>query len=335
MPDEKELELRQSLTGQREFLIEQMHELLAPIHPLLLADVKEVLRGKGKLLTPIKEAHHAGIWPLLTFQVALIVNPRVDRLIAARVALALECLICALDLLDDAEDGDLSPTIQTLGASRALNVSTALLMLAQQALSSLPQLALKPALLLALLDGLREKTFVAIEGQHLDLLAEKLAMDEVNEEQCLEMAAAKSGALLSAACYLGALCGEAEMSICEQFAEIGKLAGISQQLENDCHDFYMSLNGVAQDGEDGASEFFKTDLQRSKKTLPIVLAYQFRGHTLADKPLTQMDAQFFQQGILTAWGIQLLYKDRIATCFNELEAIFPDTILLRMLLGVA
>ena len=339
MQIEKEQEVLQLLTDQRKLLVEQMKILLEPLHPSLLSDVQFVLRGKGKLLASLKAENltlpsimQIGLWPLLTFQVALLVNPEVEILQAVRVALSIECLICALDILDDVEDGDSSPAIEQLGVGRALNVATALLMLTERSLSTLPVLQQQPALLLALLNGIREKTFLAIEGQHLDLLAEKLTLDEVSEEQCLEMAEGKAGALLSAACYLGALSGGAEPQLCERLAEIGKQAGVLHQLKNDCLDLYRLLD---EDGQTASSDFLKSDLQRSKKTLPIVLAHQFYKQDLVEGKAPQMNEMFYQQGIIAAWGIQLLYEDRIAASLKELESIVPDTLLLRMMLGVA
>ncbi|TMC15793.1 MAG: hypothetical protein E6J33_10575 [Chloroflexi bacterium] len=56
------------------------------------------------------------MWPLLTLLVAQAVSPQVDLFCASGVAVAVECFVCALDLLDDVEDGDLTPTVNALGS---------------------------------------------------------------------------------------------------------------------------------------------------------------------------------------------------------------------------
>ena len=104
---------------------------------------------------------------LLTMLVAQYVSPDIDPTAASCVGLAVECLICALDLLDDVEDNDQTLTLQTLGVARTLNVSTTLMLLAQQALVSLLELDGTFAAVEPLLQRtLREAVLVAACGQH-------------------------------------------------------------------------------------------------------------------------------------------------------------------------
>ena len=136
-------------------LRERLHHLLAALHPVLHADAARALEGEGKLLSPShtdlhppdtqKSALLAGIWPLLTLFVAQSISPDVDLLLASSVAVAVECYVCAIDLLDDVMDEDQTTTLQALGIARTLNVSTALLVLAQQSILSLSRQGVAPA----------------------------------------------------------------------------------------------------------------------------------------------------------------------------------------------
>jgi hypothetical protein len=149
--------------AHQQLLRERLQHLLARLHPVLHTDVVRALEGEGKLLS-----HHrvdadspaptltAGVWPLLTLLVAQSISPDIDPLCASNVAIAIECFVCAIDLLDDVIDGDQTTTLQALGVARTLNVSTALLTLAQQAILSLAQQNAASTLTLRLLETLQE-----------------------------------------------------------------------------------------------------------------------------------------------------------------------------------
>src|SRR2546425_4134240 len=87
-------------------LRERLTGLVATLHPSLSADVLQALQAKGKLLaqSPSPGEHASsptvsGMWPLLTLLVAQAVSPQVDLICASGVAVAVECFVCALDLL--------------------------------------------------------------------------------------------------------------------------------------------------------------------------------------------------------------------------------------------
>src|SRR5712692_8388806 len=124
--------------AQQHMLRERLRLLLATLHPALHDDVVRALQEGGKLFArpradgvPKSNALPDGVWSLLTLLVAQHIAPGINPEYAGDVAIAVECFVCALDLLDDIEDDDQTPTVQALGVGRALNVSTALLMLAQ------------------------------------------------------------------------------------------------------------------------------------------------------------------------------------------------------------
>ena len=330
-------------TSQR-LLQERLRLLLEALSPELRTDVVHALEGRGKLLYALEDesAHPAlpaGVWPLLTLLVAQALSPGIDLHAASSVAVAIECFICALDLLDDVEDDDQTPTLQDLGVGRALNVSTTLLLLSLRALLSLPKGNEARPSLVSLLSALLEAALVAASGQHRDLLAEHWEVSDLTLEDCLAIASAKAGALMSLACRFGALCAEAEPSVCEQYADLGLLLGTAHQLDNDCHDLAAELGTAPLTTPDSRSpQAVKTDLRSKKKTLPIVLAAQQnaalqRGASSADEE-SQTVRTALQDGILATWSICLLYRERAHIRKQEIETRRAMTPALRLLLGL-
>ncbi len=330
--------------AQQHLLSERLHYLLAVLHPVLYADVVRALEGEGKLLsqphTDVDSLHPvlpAGVWPLLTLLVAQQIAPEIDPVCASSVAVAVECFVCAIDLLDDIIDGDHTTTLQALGAARTLNVSTALLALAQQAILSLSQQGVVPEQVLRLLHTLQESALITTAGQHRDVLAEQRSAQDFTLEECIEIAATKAGSIMRLACRLGALCAGADDAVCEQFSKLGELLGIAHQLDNDSHDLYYLLEGGISAAMPTQAASIKTDLVRGKKTLPIVLAARME-HTLQRiSSLTDKEKEEYldnlHEGITTTWGISLLYRERARDRLQEIEAQRPIDPALRLLLG--
>lgn len=330
--------------AQQNMLVERLEFFLAALPPILRYDVELALKEEGKLLSHRDVASLAqpklpiGSWSLLTLLVAEYVSPDIDSPIASSVAIAIECFICALDLLDDVEDNDQTPIIQILGMARVLNVSTALLALAQRSILSLSQLNVPPERVFQLLNILQEATLAATAGQQGDLLAEQRSVQDLTYEECIETAAGKAGSLMSLACQLGAVCAGADDHLCKQFAALGELLGIAQQLDNDCHDLYHLLQDyISASGQTSPTKSGKTDLVRKKKTLPVVLAAgrDITLHENAWTPDKEIEAHrnALQEGIITTWGICLLYRERARDRLQEIEAQRPITPLLGRLLG--
>jgi geranylgeranyl diphosphate synthase, type I len=343
------------------FLRERLHTFLAALRPELRTDVERALFEKGKLLsTPLptpgisSPSLPAGAWPLLTLLVAQHFDPGIDLTRVSSVALATECFVCALDLLDDVEDEDQTPVLQELGIPRALNVSTALLALSQQFILSLRQQQVTPAIVLRLLQAFDECTIAAVTGQHRDLLAEERPLRECTREECIDIAAGKAGAIMRLACQAGAICAGAKRRACEQFAQLGLMLGIAHQLDNDAHDLYHLLHREfpAGAGAESPARSVKSDLARGKKTLPVVLAALSHAEQreTAGAPPVSLDAalknlaeladkekkeyqRILHEGILATWGIALLYRERAHERLQEIEARQPVAVELRLLLG--
>ena len=330
--------------AQQQLLRERLHHLLSTLHPALQVDARRAFEERGKLLSQSSYDANAassdlpsGTWPLLTLLVACCISPHIDLALASSVALATECFVCALDLLDDVEDEDQTPIVLELGAARALNVSTTLLALAQRSLLSLLQQGVEEALVLRLLGSMQEATLVATSGQHRDLLAEQRKASELTREECIEIAAAKAGAIMRLACLLGAICSGASEAECAEFAEMGELLGIAHQLDNDAHDLYYLLESADASPDIPAARNVKTDLVRGKKTLPVVLAAteseSLQENSEPSDGEKQEYLQALREGIMTTWGISLLYRERAADrllAISSRRSLAPE---LRLLLG--
>jgi geranylgeranyl pyrophosphate synthase len=337
--------------AQQVLLTERLQIILASLHFSLIPDVVCALEGSGKLLslshsqnsiTNSDSGLPAGYWPLLTLLVAQQCDPNINLTCAASVAVAIECFICALDLLDDVEDGDQTATLQALGEARTLNVSTTLLVLAQRIILSTSEHQVSPERILRLLDTLQEATLTATGGQHRDLLAEQQSALEITQEDCIEIARGKAGALIRLTCRLGALCAGAEDALCELFSELGELLGIAQQLDNDAHDLYYLLQDhpsqTVSTPTENTPRSVKTDLVRGKKTLPVVIAAQrnqsLQNAAVSADEMSEEQIQALHEGIIATWGVSLLYHERARERFQAIEAQHPIAPALRMLLNL-
>ena len=330
--------------AQQQLLRERLHHLLSTAHPVLRRDIKRAFEEKGKLLfqssepVSITEADRpAGSWPLLTLMVAQHIAPHIDHRVASNVAIATECFVCALDLLDDVEDADQTPIMLELGAARALNTSTALLALAQQALLSCLEQEVDQTLVLRLLGLMQDALLVAASGQHRDLLAERREARDFTREECIEIAAAKAGAIMRLACLLGATCAGATDAECAEVAEMAELLGIAHQLDNDAHDLYDLLESADASSDNSVEKSVKTDLARGKKTLPVVLAASIyeslQGNHESSDGEKQKYMQALHEGIMTTWGVSLLYRQHAEERFLAISSRRPLALELRLLLG--
>src|SRR5579875_191301 len=341
------LELEVILAAHQALLRGRLHTCLSTLHPLLRADVVFALQQPGKLLYSVEQAQAtsssyppAGSWALLTFLSALCVQPTLSLEAVSSVAVALECFICALDLLDDVEDEEQTALLQVLGVPRTVNVATALLACSQQLLLAVEHAGIEPARVLTLQGLFQTALLRATGGQHRDLLAEQRSVTELTLEECIEIATEKAGSLMALACLAGAVLAQADEQSQSLFAELGTLLGIAHQLDNDSHDLYAILQASAvygpsgilkREGQEGSfAPSGKTDLRRGKKTLPVVLAARE-----LKEPVPALERSALQQGIVATWGISLLYRERAGECLHKIDALHPVPPLLRSLLRLS
>lgn len=319
------------LVAHQHMLGERLVRLLSVFPLALRRDVEVALREPGKVLSTASHASSriAGMWPLVTLELALTLAPDVNVSAAAvPAALALECFICALDLLDDIEDGDRTNVVAQLGSARVLNVSSALLALALRSLSQVETLS--PTTTAPLVFHLQQTLTTALQdavsGQHSDLLAEneddrfERMTPEESIDACTEIARRKAGALMRLAFQLAALVAQTDAACSNLCAEIGEVAGIGFQFANDCHALRDFLDaGVSR--RDDRLTFNSTDIARRKKTLPLVLArqYQLLQKSTPRSDYESQEADALYDGFIAAWGIRLLKNDEVRSGFARLE----------------
>jgi geranylgeranyl diphosphate synthase type I len=168
---------------------------------------------------------------------------------------------------DDLMDGDVQrrhrPTVWSIyGSASAILTGDALLTLAQQVLleADAPG-ANRAARLLA------DATQELVRGQVEDLQFERRAWVTVDE--CLRMAAGKTGALLGASAAIGAVLAAAPADVVEALTSFGEQLGLAFQLVDD-------LLGIWGDTRSTGKPVL-SDLRTRKKSLPVTYALHAGG----------------------------------------------------------
>ncbi|HTX62651.1 MAG TPA: polyprenyl synthetase family protein [Acidimicrobiales bacterium] len=175
-------------------------------------------------------------------------------------------------LHDDIIDGDRErrhrPTVWAVfGKGVAIIAGDALAALAMQALLDEPTPSRTEAA-----RRLADANQGMISGQSADMAYE--ARPHVTVEECLAMERAKTGALLSAACAIGAVLGGADRRTADALGEYGEHLGIAFQAVDD-------LLGVWGDPA-VTGKPVGADLLARKKALPVAVAFE-RGGEVADE----------------------------------------------------
>lgn len=216
--------------------------------------VWRALRARGKLL-----ANEDGFsWGLLPLQVCA--DTGGDPRQVFPLAVAVECLIAALDTLDDVQDGDTADGLWRIcGPATATNVATFLLFLSQCAFGRLVQRGVPCETATAIAQLFATAGVQACSGQQRDLDATRGS--EIDEETYLATSALKSAALVECVCRAGALLGRATPDVIDAYAQFGVNIGMALQIHND-------IAGVSSESVD------RNDLRTGKRTLPIIFALE-------------------------------------------------------------
>lgn len=176
------------------------------------------------------------------------------------VAIALDCLIAAVDVLDDIEDDDAPDALhRRCGLATATNVATALLFLSQAALGELIIGGVPPATVTAISQVLANAGVRATIGQQDDLTPNHDHMLDV--DRYLTMIGRKSAGFVEAACHCGALLGQVSEGDIEAYCQAGYQMGLALQIGND-------IVGAS------TARTERNDLRLGKPTLPLIYAMQ-------------------------------------------------------------
>ncbi|MGD9118913.1 MAG: polyprenyl synthetase family protein, partial [Dehalococcoidia bacterium] len=191
---------------QTELLREEIEQLL-----VTLSDVKGLRDLTKEALTQGRrglgaEVTHGKPWPLLSLMVGEAISGSSKQALPA--AAALQLLVAAGDVLDDAEDADSPESLPArYGPAIAVNVATTLLSLAEKSLTRLKDRGVADSVIVRVTDIVNSFFIDACAGQHLDLsLTSNI---DVSEDDYLKVVGMKSASQVECACHVGALLAKA------------------------------------------------------------------------------------------------------------------------------
>ena len=185
---------------------------------------------------------------------------------------------CAIELVhnfslvhDDIQDRDEKrhgrPSLWSVwGIAQGINAGDALQMLAGLALHdlALAERDVPEGQIMRVQRMMNEATLRMITGQAQDISFEERL--DVKLAEYLEMIVRKTGALMEAACGMGACLGGANEETISAFSAFGERFGLAFQIRDDI------LGVWGEEARTGKAE--ANDLVRRKKSLPIVLAFE-------------------------------------------------------------
>jgi geranylgeranyl pyrophosphate synthase len=172
---------------------------------------------------------------------------------AEPVVVAWQSVRLAVKLLDDVEDGDVSDQ-----PAQAINFATGLLFVGHLALGELAVQGMSSEHPQCLSQALHRAVLRACAGQHADLAAAQTGIADMDPDDWLETARAKSGEFLAWAAWAGALVAGADQRILACYREYGSHLGVLLQVADD-------FNGVWGAGD-------PSDLATAGLTLPVCYA---------------------------------------------------------------
>ncbi|GBD99278.1 octaprenyl-diphosphate synthase [bacterium BMS3Abin07] len=114
-----------------------------------------------------------------------------------------------------------------------------------------------------IMEHLSHATTSMTEGELLQL--SRISDPEISEEEYLKIIAGKTGALISAACSIGAIVSGAGPEQIQALADFGMKTGMAFQMVDDILDYAAE--------EDGLGKKLGKDLEEGKITLPVIELY--------------------------------------------------------------
>lgn len=237
---------------QLALLKEEIEAVLAPLEEMAVfyTLVKEPLSGPKRGLADGDVGNRQ--WPILLLMVCEAISGRFEQALSA--AAAMQCFMAAADVFDDIEDED-SPEAFWVRHGRAVatNVATALVMIAERAITRLKEKGVEPHVVVRAMDAVNEYHIMACAGQHLDISL--TTGTAISEDMYLKVIGMKSAYAAECACHIGALLANASQELVDTFAAFGRNLGMASQIAND-------IQGITQG----------RDISKRKITLPVIYA---------------------------------------------------------------
>jgi geranylgeranyl diphosphate synthase type I len=322
------MSLRQTTDRAAAHILAEARALVEPAHRAVIDGLPAEIRHVA--------GYHSGWWeadgrgcsttgkavrPALSLACARAAGGQQSAAVPAGVAVE---LVHDFSLLhDDVMDGDLTrrhrPTAWAVfGVGQAILVGDVLLTLASEQACGLPGGT-------ATVKVLTGSVLELCAGQWSDLAFEERG--EVTVAECVAMAEGKTGALLGAACQLGAIVGGANPEQAACYRTFGRQLGVAFQLIDD-------LLGIWGDPR-VTGKPVGSDLASRKKSLPVVAALTSdtpAGQHLAwiygrQEPLDEQSLAHVA-GLIEAAGGRTWARDKADRCLREafacLTAATPD-----------
>jgi len=298
---------------QAELLRDEIVALLAPLSDTagFYDLVKEPLTKARRGLAP--ETMHDRPWALLPLIVCESICGHYEHALPA--AAALQLLMAAGDVFDDIEDADSSESLSArYGSAVATNVATALLILAEKAITRLKERGVEDCITVRVMEAVNSFYVTACAGQHLDLSI--TSEIRVSEDIYLKVTGMKSASQVECACRIGALLATTNQELIDAFATFGQNLGMASQIAND-------IQGIT-----GGS-----DLMKRRITLPVIYALvqtdgeirsqleaAFRKQCESAPDLRQIRDLLFGVGAIHYATIKMeFYKQRARDALSEAE----------------
>ncbi|MGC2064408.1 MAG: polyprenyl synthetase family protein [Thermodesulfovibrionales bacterium] len=197
--------------------------------------------------------------------------------------------------------------------------------------------ALRAAVLLKnqrIMESLSAATTRMTEGELLQL--NRIGDVDITEEEYMEIIAAKTGALISAACRVGAILGNLPEDKENALADFGMKTGIVFQMADDILDY------MANEGELGKK--LGKDLEEGKVTLPLLHLIHAAGDHEVNEIKEIIREDFSEKGIGRILLLLKQYRSieasfekasALVTEAQERLSVFPDSAAKQALLAIA
>jgi geranylgeranyl diphosphate synthase type I len=237
-----------------------------------------------------------------------------DWMAALPAATGIELLHNFSLIHDDIEDRDElrrgRPTLWARwGEAKAINAGDAMFALAHLAMQRTADRGAAVERVLLALRAFDETCVKLTIGQHLDLSFESRV--DVTAPEYMRMIEAKTAALTSAACEIGALLGGGDQEHARALADFGRWLGMSFQLQDDVLGIW---------GDPSVTGKHDSDLAHGKKTLPALYAadrdQRVRERYFRSGPLSNGDVGHMRSMIEAAGGREHA-EQAAANAFNH------------------
>jgi geranylgeranyl diphosphate synthase type I len=254
--------------------------ILERYRPIVDTEMRRVLEGRSKIALYDMVRYHLGFAGAAGEPVDAPGGKRVrstfcllaceaaggDAASAAAAGAAIELVHSFTLLHDDIADHDemrrgRATAWKLWGIGQAITAGDAVYALANLAAGGLEGQS-PPGVALAVLRELNQAVLDICEGQQLDIFYE--GKDDLSQADYLRMIGLKTAALLRSACAIGATIGGAGAETVEALGGFGFGLGVAYQIQDD-------ILGAWGDPEQMGKPV-GSDLQRNKRTLPIILA---------------------------------------------------------------